>query len=153
MSITVRSGNSDERAAPSDAVPGPSGYKRGVTAGWVSAKQHRKGGLAPTAPPVSGPLVLGDGGRLAWVDCLHMSRGGPPSGCPNGLLTRAVLVWYMVRTKERARRVFNCYPSFSGDDSEPDSSGREQIRGEMVKKGSGSVGTISSFRFKRLPEN
>ncbi|KAL8119724.1 hypothetical protein AgCh_016995 [Apium graveolens] len=40
-----------------------------------------------------GPLDLGSRGRLAWVDCLHVSRGRPPPECPNGLLTRVVLVW------------------------------------------------------------
>ncbi|KAL8126315.1 hypothetical protein AgCh_013559 [Apium graveolens] len=44
--------NSGERAAPSDGVPGPSLRGWGVAAGWAPAKQHRKGGLAPTAPPV-----------------------------------------------------------------------------------------------------
>ncbi|KAL8115004.1 hypothetical protein AgCh_021722 [Apium graveolens] len=44
--------NSGERAAPSDGVPGPSMRGWGVAAGWAPAKQHRKGGLAPTAPPV-----------------------------------------------------------------------------------------------------
>ncbi|KAL8119098.1 hypothetical protein AgCh_016557 [Apium graveolens] len=58
-----------------------------------------------------------------------------------------------IETKERARKVYNCYPNFSDEESDPDLSGREQIRGEMVRKGSGSVGTITSFRFKRLLEN
>ncbi|KAL8091591.1 hypothetical protein AgCh_034007 [Apium graveolens] len=44
--------NSGERAAPSDGVPGPSMRGWGVAASWAPVKQHRKGGLAPTAPPV-----------------------------------------------------------------------------------------------------
>ncbi|KAL8104267.1 hypothetical protein AgCh_028477 [Apium graveolens] len=52
LSLNIIPDNSGDRAAPSDVVPGPSGYKRGVAAGWAPAKQHRKGGLAPTAPPV-----------------------------------------------------------------------------------------------------
>ncbi|KAL8108466.1 hypothetical protein AgCh_024789 [Apium graveolens] len=51
-SIEVSVDNSGERAAPSVGVPGPSVRERGVAAGWAPAKQHRKGGLAPTAPPV-----------------------------------------------------------------------------------------------------
>ncbi|KAL8120705.1 hypothetical protein AgCh_017767 [Apium graveolens] len=59
--------NSGERVAPSVGVPGPSVRERGVAVGWAPAKQHRKGGLAPTAPPVAGtPFQL--------YSCIPMAR-------------------------------------------------------------------------------
>ncbi|KAL8145178.1 hypothetical protein AgCh_003399 [Apium graveolens] len=126
MKVTID--NSGERAAPSDGVPGPSMRGWGVAAGWAPAKQHRKGGLAPTAPP-------GFDFDPGW------SVG---SGFGGGL-------WYMVRIKERARKVYNCYPNFSGEESDPDSSGREQIRVVMAKKAFVSAEIISKFRYKKTP--
>ncbi|KAL8105661.1 hypothetical protein AgCh_029458 [Apium graveolens] len=73
-------------------------------------------------------------------------RPAPSDGVPEPSV-RGYMVWI----KERARKVYNCYPNFSGEESGPDSSGREQIRGEMVKKASASAEIISKFRYKRMP--
>ncbi|KAL8099806.1 hypothetical protein AgCh_032169 [Apium graveolens] len=69
---------------------------------FVSLETTKSSGMRVDKAGISqrfeGPLDLGSRRRLPWVDCLQVSRGGPPSGRPNRLLMRRIclICWLLI---------------------------------------------------------